>query len=348
MGAGEYASEYLNSLDDLRTQTSVEGVRVGSVRCAGIVEASDAIKVGLLYNDLSLVELFLPDNEHSISIPGPDSEFSKRNPELRLTVPNTILSDLEFAIKNRRVNAGLMMPGGGEVDRLLIDGARLIQAGKLLIRPRRIIMYDTGNRTPQGGTHWSVLEASADAPSGTWNIESSDAVPSERIVTEGAFKAAYSSDKIQQVKCQITIPFIRNVDLSTYTSILQDEGDILVEFRSAISQLAKTALEDERNVAEYVADIVQPRVAKIDRSFRRISASTGMKTAGATVATAALTLASYLSSGSAAALLAFAGGAGAITAVKELADRRDKLAALKDDPLYLLWRMQADAAAGVN
>jgi hypothetical protein len=344
-GAGEYASEYVSLFEEITTSATATHQRTGSVRCLNIGEVAEAVKVGVLYNDVSLVDVVEAGSGGKFVMPGLGSGFARKYPQLTVTVPKSILAEMRYAIDNKRVNPTFFIQEGDEMDQLLTDIAPLIQAGRVLLRPRRMLMYDTAVPTDKGGTTWHTVDAAADAPADTWKVPVESLSTGDKVVTNLAFENGYSLENVQDIRCKIALPFIKGISLEDYSRIIDDEHDLLVEFRAAISALWKEAEKFEGTLEEYVDDVVNPRIAKIDRSFKRIAGTTGLRVAGATVATAVLSLTSYLSAGSTAALLALAGSAGAVTSLKELADRKDKLGSAKDDPLYLLWRMKTAGAS---
>lgn len=126
---------------------------------------------------------------------------------------------------------------------------------------------------------------------------------------------------------------------------MQDEADLLTEFRAAIRELVDDARKQDQHISEVLQDVVNPRVAKLQRRFTQISEMSSLKTGGAIVATATLALTSVVSGGLVAGAAALAGGSGLLLVARELAGRRGELNALKDDPTaYLLWKLKGQRA----
>lgn len=341
MGASEYVNEYASSLPEVAEFYLREGT-TGRLRCRAIDEATSSIKVGLLYRDTTIFDLGAIDfGEGKMSWLTP-SAFEEHGvgPAITINAPDTTDPQVFEDIRAGRVGFAFLSPSGDAVDQFLSDAAPLIASGALLPLPKRLLFHTDGeSKAPKGGRMWHALEAAASSSLDVWSLSSEGYAESEPTYTDKAFVASFGESDLEKVIVNLSLPFIDNISLSDYFLIMQDEKDIVVEFRVAMMQLAKMAKE-HASIAEFSADVISPRLAKIDRSFRRISSQYRMKTAGAVIASTALTLGAFASAGAVAAISAAAGGAGFITAVKELADGAEKQRALKDDPLYLLWRLQ--------
>ncbi|GAA3721781.1 hypothetical protein GCM10022268_32480 [Sphingomonas cynarae] len=286
------------------------------------------------------VSFEMPDGDGSGSfvIPGPNSPIFSDG-EVKVTIPNSEVEKMHFSLNNKKVNPGFFMPGGDKVDRLLIELASLIAQGRLLVSPSRMVMYDSGERTNKGGVHWKALPAARNTPADAWIVSGEDRAPADTLVTDAAFRRSFNPTHAQALSDEISLPFIKGVSFSDFSKILDDESDLLIEFRQGLDTLTELSLTDKKSAQACLNETVEPKIAKINRSFNRIAGSSNIKIAGAAVATAGLALTSYLSGGMGAAILAAAGGAGAVSVLKEIAEKRDELAALKDDPLYILWRL---------
>jgi len=138
---------------------------------------------------------------------------------------------------------------------------------------------------------------------------------------------------------EITLPYIEGLSLSDHARIIRDEEDILNEFRKEMRQLAQMASERKIHVDEFRRDVIDPRVSRISRKLKHISNMHLIKTSGAVFVTCALSLIASQSKGMLGGLEVMVGGAGAASMVKDVVDRENQIHALKDDPLFLLWKM---------
>jgi hypothetical protein len=135
------------------------------------------------------------------------------------------------------------------------------------------------------------------------------------------------------------MPFIEGTSTDDLAMILEDEFDILAEFRSSIRELIIEAKSKNPDVSAILHDVVNPRVAKLQRRFEHITNMSKLKVGGAALATASLALTSILSGGIVAGIGAIAGASGALMVAKEYVSGANELQALKDDPTYLLWKL---------
>jgi hypothetical protein len=142
--------------------------------------------------------------------------------------------------------------------------------------------------------------------------------------------------------CELAIPFITGVNFNDLAKILDDERDLLIEFRSELRKIVDDARAGKITSVEVINDVINPRIHKIGRRFSAISNAARLKLGGAAIGVATLSLASYMSSGLLATLVATIGGSGGAAAymAKEYAGFLMDREGLKDDPIYLLWRLR--------
>ncbi|HYS48448.1 MAG TPA: hypothetical protein VEM36_06715 [Xanthobacteraceae bacterium] len=137
------------------------------------------------------------------------------------------------------------------------------------------------------------------------------------------------------------MPYVEGIGNADLAKILDDENEVLVEFRSSIRTLISQAKQDQGKIDQILNDVVRPKVAMLDRQFRRITNMNRLKIGGAAVSTATIGLVSYLTTGVAAGITAVAGVSGLVYLTKEMAGGISDLSALKDDPAsYLLWKLK--------
>ena len=342
MGAEEYASTYADVLPQLIHFYEARPGSAAEVRANGIEDMSMAIKTSLLYNER--VTLDVVHNNDAMTILGFTRKwFEERGvPEsMKIAVPKAQANVVETAIKQRGIQFGFMMPSGDSVDQFLIDSAPLITQGRLIPRPGRRVLAMTEERTPEGGRVWTALGAAPGSSLDAWHVENEHHQLGKPTATESALAAqADAFPNLGSISSDIVLPYLSGVTLSDYSIIIQDEYDLMVEFRSAIKQLIEEYQKGTKSLDEFQKDVIDPRVAKINRTFEKISAMSKLRIGGSAVATVVLTLATYSTGGLAAAIAAVGGTAGLISTVKEAADRVEKLRSLKDDPLHLLWRLR--------
>jgi hypothetical protein len=335
-GIEGYVSEYLNSLDSVPRLSD----QAGKIRCETIDEAATSIKIGLLYNETALFDMGIDSNQLHISwLTEKYLENLGVSREMQATFPaGTPLATIEN-IKAGRHGLGFVAPKGEEVDQLMSDMSRLVQTGRLLPQPVKTLFHHDGkSKAPTGGRMWQTLRAQADSSLDLWQI--APAHVREPTVTEKALDSHFEAKRIDVLSDEIALPYVSGVSLTDYADIVEDEADLLVELRAAMKAFVDQVAGSGKDVREFRADVLEPRIAKINRAFSKIAQMKRLRAGGAAVATGALTLLAYTTGGVAGAIAAAAGGGGLLSFVKEVADANDKAAALKDDPLYLLWRLR--------
>lgn len=141
----------------------------------------------------------------------------------------------------------------------------------------------------------------------------------------------------------IAIPFLDGVPLDVLMKVIDDEKDALQDMRLALRQLLN-ALPKEQGAAEaMVADSIRPAVSRVERRFRTVTRSHGLRVAGATVGTAALGLVPLTGNSTAAALSTVFGGAGLTVLANEVAELIKARADAREMPYYFLWRLSRRA-----
>jgi hypothetical protein len=79
--------------------------------------------------------------------------------------------------------------------------------------------------------------------------------------------------------CQLVVPFITGVNFVDLAKILDDEGDLLIEFRAELRKIVEDASSGKKIPAEIMSDVINPRIQKIGRRFRAISNAKGLSLA---------------------------------------------------------------------
>jgi hypothetical protein len=214
---------------------------------------------------------------------------------------------------------------------LLRTISSLIERGRVIYTPERMLMYRKSG-TDDGTVTWDILNVE-EGSSDYWKVADE---------TDTIGMSADSTDKRHYTElCELAIPFITGVNFGDLAKILDDEADLLIEFRSELRKIVDDARAGKRTSMEVINDVINPRIHKIARRFRAISNAARLKLGGAAIGVATLSLASYMSSGLLPTLVATIGGSsGAAYMAKEYAGFLMDREALKDDPIYLLWRLR--------
>lgn len=342
-GVSPYISEYTKLLPNLAHLHNSQEMTVGLVRALGTRDARSAIKSTLLYNDTCFLDIKDAGNQaivHWLTKEGFKAICG--SDEIYISSSNPFPEEFIEAVQNNSIGFGFFQAAGPDVEQLLSDAAALISAGRLVPKPNRQIFYS--NPVDEGQPrNWQALTAGDTASLDAWRLEAEE-LP-DIVATESIFDQEGCHVDIHEALSSISLPYIEGVSLTDYARIIDDEEDMVVEFRKEMRDLARLLKEGGEHVGEFRRDVIDVRVAKIARKFRQISELYLLRIGGAALATTTLSLVSLASGGLVAGAAALAGSMGAFTVVKEAADRRQQINSLRDDPLYLLWKLQAGGGA---
>jgi hypothetical protein len=250
-----------------------------------------------------------------------------------LVLPNDAPPELEEALRSGGASVAFTMTSDEGHVKFIKELRPLVERGVIVPRPNRIIMY-VKRILEDGKRHWEIVEASPIKPD-QWDISNSEDLRPEKKATLELSPVSENEKRV----CEIVTPYVENISMADLCLILEDEADILREFRSDIRTLLQEAAKGGRDAREIAQDIVGPRVNKLERRFKSIARMTKLRLSGITVGTAALSLVSLIDTGLGAAFTAVAGAAGLGAFTKEYSAGLEQLDTLKSDPTYLLWKL---------
>ncbi len=219
----------------------------------------------------------------------------------------------------------------GFVDPNLIEDVRpLTESGRLMLRPRPIVMFDA----PTGAEQQVTLEPNL--PEGFWLPWNPD-MAQNALPLCGEFLS--NDDVNEELKSELLLPYLSGVSLPDLAKILDDEEHLLGDFRSGLRALLSEVQSCSTDAKTVVDDTIRPAIDKVQRRFKAITHMHSLRVAGATVSTCALSLLALTDGGMAASVAKVLGPAGAGLVAKELADFVKSKAELREMPYYLLWRI---------
>jgi hypothetical protein len=339
IGASEYANAYVELFPEILKINENRNAFLGHVKSSAD-EARNAVKINLLYNETCNLDLTATNQMVLIWLAekGVERMMGTKELQLRVTDPQP---DFLAACEKGQVALAFGQPSDDATLQLLSDCAPLIEKGLVLPRPGRAIFYDTGVVNEQGGRNFTGLSVKGESLHDLWLMGPEAEDVCEQTVTSTILDGIYGVESEQARLCDVTLPYLDGVSMSDYDKILADEGDLLSEFRKEMRQLVSVLSKGQSSVDEFRADVIAPRVDKIGRRFKHIANLSRLKVSGATLASTSLTMVAVAQGGPLAGLGVAAGSMGVWAVLKELAERSDKVHSLKDDPLYLLWRLQS-------
>lgn len=255
--------------------------------------------------------------------------------EGKIRIPNTDLEELTKEHPNGKFYVGFKTLNEEELEDLFTKLYPLVECGKILIRPEKVIYVHTPPETPSGFPHLHTYPADSNGDAEVWRrIGKSREQRSFPIFDSNSVIEHYG--KISEV----FIPFIGGINLTDYSKILLDEEDILSSFRAQTKSYMEILKKGDVHSEEFKRDVIQPKLDLIGRKFKTITNNHRLKVAGATFGTVGLQLLSLSQAGLAAALsqlISF--GLGTVGFVKSEVEYQENIDKLRDIPEYLLWKI---------
>lgn len=148
------------------------------------------------------------------------------------------------------------------------------------------------------------------------------------------------NSKQAEIIHEIMIPFISGLSAKDFSLVLQDEADLISSFRFELKKLTNIKDDNYEFSSELYQDLIRPRVDKINQKFKSVSELHSFKMKGVTAFTSILSLVSMAAGdfmGAASIIIGL--GTGTAGLVKFEADYHSEINNLKNDSMYLLWRL---------
>lgn len=200
-------------------------------------------------------------------------------------------------------------------------------------------MFFSGKMTPEGGRNWETIQTDPLAPLQVWKFDRSVEGNSVKTVTSAALDARTGNINVDR-KHQLVLPYIEGISLTEYAKIIDDESDQIAALRAQLGSYLKRLGENDAETEDFRKDVLQPNLDRIERTFKKITIASNIRVGGLVLGSAVMCAATLATGGVAGAIAGVAGTAGLVGGAKELGDRYEKLGALKDEPLHLLWRLK--------
>lgn len=283
-------------------------------------ELSNLLKFSVLFSDITLLNTTPSSiNDYHFTFFEPSSKY---HVERQLTIPVEYLN--EMGNDTRRFLPCYIHRNDTETKKIFKTYTPLIKSDKLLIRPMRALYVNF----PEIG-RGTIYYADPNTDNNHWHINKIQ--QSESILIDNGY-LSYSNVKDL---FNITLPYFTNIDLELFAKILEDENEILNEFRRNLIKVVQGAGDDFKKIEEIKNDIALTSITRLNRKFKAIQEKHRF-VVGATLGSFVLTLSvgninmENLIKGLTTSLT--------IIGVSEY-DFRSKKVDLKDDPFYLLWRI---------
>lgn len=200
-----------------------------------------------------------------------------------------------------------------------------------MVRPiRSILLYNS----PIVSQDAQLYYANSDTPNTDWKIKESN--------EKGSFTIDNGLDyQRAQVLYEITLPFINNISVIDLNEILNDEFDLLSNFRLTLKNLLNSIIEsDLGDMNSIYNDKLRPEIDTINRKFKTVN---GINKIGTKATIAAFTISliavnTDLGTNFQTLFNTFAGTStlGFLASAIKYKNETDKI---KDNPYFLLWRI---------
>ena len=213
----------------------------------------------------------------------------------------------------------------------------LADSGRLMIRPTPIILGLQKNLNHEGRRVWNVAGVEPSMPGEIWFVRESSETQNTIPLKDGN-----PNSNIEISKCSFMLPYLEGLSFQELALILDDENDLLTEFRKSIRDMLAEVRNEPDSTTDIVNDIVRPATDKIQRKFKTITNARRIKVAGGTVGAVVLVLTALTTAGVSAVLTSILGAGGLGFIAKEYADYLKDKDSLRDMPLYLLWRLKRE------
>src|SRR5258708_10543071 len=306
--------DWYNKYDGLKTDIRVD---------LESAESNEMIKLSALLSDFTSVFPYHKDKFLYT--------FDPKAKGRKIIGPQKYLDNISKEIPNSQLFAGYASVSEEIIEDLFETLNPLIEAGKMLIRPEKIIFAAEIGQDYRASIHPADSNSHADE----W-----------RAINENQEQNSYpifdNKSLIENHKqiSEILVPYIQGIDLKEYSKILLDEEDLLSSFRVQMKSYMNMLKNENINSTEFKQDIIQPKLDSINRKFKHITNLHKLKVSGATLGTIGLFLVSLSQAGMIAALSQFITfGLGTVGFIKNETEYQDNLDKLKDAPEYLLWKL---------
>jgi hypothetical protein len=280
----------------------------------------DTLKFSALFSDITLINT-TPSSIHPYHISYHSAE-SKYFRERQITIPGEHIN--ETGIDPKRFLPCYIYRNDSETKALFKNYSPLLKTDRLLIRPLRAL-YVSFPELRQGNLYY----VDPNTPNDHWYVNK---IQETNAITIDNGYLSYNN--ISNL-FDITLPYFKNIDLETFSKILQEENELLSTFRTKLKEVIQKAGDDPGRIEEIKNDIALDSIAKINRKFKVIQ-SKHRFIVGAGLGSFILTL-SFGNIDIESILKSFAVSLTAM-GISDY-DLKIKTNDLKDDPYYLLWKI---------
>lgn len=242
---------------------------------------------------------------------------------VRITIPNHLIVSENIPIGSDWRNVGYWQPSTKAVIKFIRALKPAINSGRILVRPSRVALFKASDGNFRG------VQVEPDAKKMDW-------IASEQDRVQGTLPFKVITDRPGDL--ELAVPYLSGIETGEYVKILEDNTDCIKNLRSGVKravglkELNASELKDIRN------DIIDPALAELERSYKRITSVARTKLTGTAVGLVSVSLSAIITDQGGVAIPALLGAGGFGLLSNQMADYREKLAILRDNPYYLFWK----------
>lgn len=310
-------------------------IRKGEIRLESATGIDDKVAASLVLNDITSTTFRDAGEIRLIMLEGEAIIKTFGSLQLRIVLPANPTDAFRRAIESGELAPTFVMPSTDMVSAWLSEFEPLIESGRILPRPERALLHLEAN-LPNGSRQWSMVAASSNSPSDTWVLNDDTSKVDAVIKLESKPQSVAGEEEL----FELLMPFLQGIDLRDLNLILDDEHDVIDEFRIALRDVVREAYSKGENVDDILRDHLRPKLARMHRRFLHITNMNSMKLGSAIVGTAVMGLFTAHSGGMTAALAAIGGAGGLALVAKEAVNAFEANANRREEDLYLLWRLK--------
>jgi hypothetical protein len=258
-----------------------------------------------------------------------------RQGERQVTIPYQILQDFIYKNGQPVIHPGYLVQTKENLALFLKTLEPLLEKELAIVHNSKTLLGLTQAEEDGTPRHWTMYDIAPTNSTGNWLVMENSEITKSLPIN---FTPSDFSEKKELL--EITIPYLRGIDLNELTKVLNDNYNLLSSFRVNLKQLIAQAKADNKNIEELKNDVIRPQVDKLSWEFKKIQEIHKLKVFGTTFTTITLGLLAYSTSGISQIISTFLGTGGLGLAIKNEVDFKQEILKLSNHPLYLMWELK--------
>lgn len=255
--------------------------------------------------------------------------------ERQVTIPYEILKNFIHKEGKPVIHPGYLVKTKESLASFLNTIEPLLEKELAIVHNSKTLLGLTQAEKDGTPRHWTMYDIAPTNSTGNWLVmENSETTKSLPI----NFTPSDFSEKKELL--EVTIPYLKGIDLTELTKVLNDNHDLLSSFRVNLKKLIAEAKSSNTNIEELKNDIIRPQVDKLSWEFKKIQDIHKLKVYGTTFTTITLGLLAYSTAGISQIISTFLGTGGLGLAIKNEVDFQQEMQKLSNHPLYLMWELK--------